>query len=76
YSLQEIKGLDSFETGAVTDMQGMFRNTAVSDLDLSSFDTRQVTDMNAMFAESRNLEKIDLSTFDTQQVTDMGMMFM
>ncbi|WP_270345610.1 BspA family leucine-rich repeat surface protein [Lactococcus petauri] len=74
-SLQEIKGLDAFETEHVRNMEGMFRNTAVHELDLSSFDTGQVTDMNAMFAEMNNIRALDLSSFETSNVRLMTYMF-
>ena len=74
-SLQEIKGLDAFETEHVRNMEGMFRNTAVHELDLSSFDTSSVTDMFRMFAHTHNLKSLDLRGFDTRAVTNMEEMF-
>lgn len=70
-----LKGLDTFETGNVTNMKSMFTATGMDVLDLSSFNTSKVTDMNVMFSQNgTNLKKI-IGVFDTSNVTKMAGMF-
>lgn len=68
----ELSGLD---TCSVTNMQGMFRNTALTSLDLSNFNTENVTDMAGMFCDVDNLTSLDLTPLNTSNVTDMHYMF-
>ena len=71
---KEIKGLKSFNTSNVINMDNMFYDTWVTELDLSSFDTSKVTNMRQMFMNSQ-METLDLSSFDTKNVTNMDNMF-
>ena len=76
-SLEEIKGLDKFDTSNVTDMSGMFEYClSLIELDLSNFDTSNVTDMSYMFFKCESLTNLDLSNFDASNVTNMGSMFL
>ena len=81
YMFNEMKYLTSieingFDTSSVTNMNGMFSNTALKSLDLGdSFDTSNVTMMVAMFGNCTALESLDLSSFDTSKVTTMYFMF-
>ncbi len=52
----------------------MFRDSKVTELDMSSFDTSKVTDMSHMFRDSKVTE-LDMSSFDTSNVTNMVGMF-
>ena len=74
--LQEIKGLENFDTGKVTTMQAMFvHQIKLKELNLSSFDTSNVENMNYMFG-ALNVEKVYVSSkWNTSKVTDSTDMF-
>ena len=75
-ALEEIHGLDNFNTSEVTDMSRMFAGCgALRSLDVSRFDTAKVTDMNEMFKDCKGLTTLDLSNFQTSEVKDMREMF-
>ncbi|MFK4889886.1 bacterial Ig-like domain-containing protein [Lactococcus petauri] len=77
HNLSEIKGLNAFNTSAVTTMYGMFWHAeALTSLDLSAFDTSVVEDMSWMFANTHALTELDISSFNTAAVTDMQAMFL
>ena len=74
--LQEIDGLDKFDTSNVTDMSGMFDGcSALITIDVSNFDTSNVTSMSTMFNDCKSLTTIDVSNFDTGNVKGMWHMF-
>ena len=81
--LQEIDGLDKFDTSNVTDISYMFYGCYyLKTLDVSKFNTGNVTDMSHMFGGQygylNGMEKvttIDVSNFDTSNVTSMCGMF-
>ena len=74
-SLTEIKGLETWDTSNVTNMQNMFGINALINLDVSKFDTSKVIYMNSMFEGSPSLTNIiGLENFDTSQVTNMDYM--
>ena len=63
--LQEIDGLDKFDTSNVTDMSGMFDGcSALITIDVSNFDTSKVIHMGGMFYGCSALTTIDLSKLD------------
>lgn len=68
---------DRFDTSAVVDMYGMFRDCRRLEgvLNLTIFQTASVTEMGEMFAGMLSVETIDLSSFDTSNVTGMRGMF-
>ena len=67
---------DNFNTSKVTNMTGMFRNSArLASLDLSNFDTSNVTSMESMFKSSFTMTSLDVSNFNTSKVTNMKNMF-
>ena len=76
-----IVGLENWDTGSVTDMQGMFQSagSAISGsgiyLDISAWDTGNVTTMQSMFQGARMMSAVDLSGWNTGNVTHMGGMF-
>ena len=75
-ALQEIKGIENFDTSNVTNMRIMFQNcTNLTNLNLSNFNTSKVTDMGYMFNDCSSLTTLDLSGFNTSNVTDMEYMF-
>ena len=68
--------ISSFDTGNVTNMEGMFELCkSLKSLDVSSFNTSKVSSMNSMFASCSSLTQLDVSNFDTRNVTDMKSMF-
>ena len=74
--LEQIIGLDTWDTSNITDMSNMFggcRN--LLSLDLSSWNTSNITDMIEMFGGCWNLKSLDVSGFDTSKVTNMRNMF-
>ena len=80
-SLEEIKGIENFDTSKVTTMlygaRGLFANCKnLKSLDLSKWViTSSVTDMSYMFSGCSSLTSLDLSNFDTSNVTSMSSMF-
>ena len=71
-NLTKIKGLKSFDTSNVTNMNDMFDYcTSINDLDVSNFDTSNVTSMRYMFSNCFSLENLDVSGWNTQNVTNM-----
>ena len=75
YGAKEIYNIQNLNTSNVTDMTAMFRETVLTNLDLSSFDTSQVTSMINMFYECNSLTNLDVNNWNTSQVTDMRGMF-
>ncbi|EGO7566526.1 BspA family leucine-rich repeat surface protein [Enterococcus faecalis] len=73
-NLQKLD-LSGFDTGKVTNMEGMFWKSSLKQLDVSNFDTRNVTTMEEMFGYLLEIEELNLSNFDTSQVTNMSYMF-
>lgn len=70
-----LKGLGTWDTSKVTDMDNMFNQNRSLLLSVEGWDTRNVTSMYAMFAYCSNIEYLDLSKWDTSKVTDMAGMF-
>jgi len=69
-----LKGLSSFDTSKVTNMDYMFQNTGFVNLDLNNFNTSKVTDMNYMFGNTNKLQEVR-GNFDTSLVTNMNHLF-
>ena len=66
----------NFNTENVTDMNMMFMETKVTNLDLSMFNTSQVKNMYRLFRGCSELETINFgNNFDTSNVTTMAEMF-
>ena len=75
-ALEEIKGIQNFNTKNVENMKGMFYCCSnLTTLNISNFNTSNVTDMSYMFIQCRNLSEIELSKFDTKKVINMDLMF-
>lgn len=75
-ALTEIKGLDKWDTSAVTSMNGMFSdNTALTSLDLSSWNVSKVESFGSMFSRTTSITSIDLTGWDTSSAIDMNSMF-
>jgi surface protein len=67
------KSIASWDTGKVTDMNGMFYGCRYFDYPLP-WNTGKVTDMKAMFADCTNFDQ-DLSNWNMEHVTDTQYMF-
>ena len=76
-NLEEIKGIEKFNTCKVVNMSYMFYNCYnLKYLDLSNFDTSNVNDLNHMFSGCFNLREIKgINNFNTNKVINMGSMF-
>ena len=74
--LEEIEGLDLFDTGISTSMYYTFGHCHnLKSVDLSHFNTENVTTMQYAFNACWKLASIDCSTFNTSKVTSMNQMF-
>ncbi len=67
--------LNTFDTGNVTDMNGMFWYSGINKINVRHFDTRNVVNMRCMFCGCEGLTSLDLGSFDTGNVTNMESMF-
>jgi len=75
-SLQNIEGLENFDTSQVKNMANMFSYCAsLTSINISNFITSSVTDMSSMFFFCVSLTSINISNFITSSVTDMSSMF-
>ena len=75
-ALTEIKGLDKWDTSAVTNINAMFSNdTALTSLDLSSWNVSKVESFGSMFSGMDNLSTLNLTGWDTSSAIDMNSMF-
>ena len=70
----EVIGLDLFDTSNVLDIQQMFRESNVLNLDLSSFDTSKINSFLNVFSSSK-ATYIDVSSFDTKNASSMASIF-
>ena len=76
YNLQSIEGFALLETGAMTNMDGMFAEcNELTSIDFSNLDTSNVTSMEQVFSTNVKLTSLDLSNFNTSKVTNMCGMF-
>lgn len=74
--LEEIKGLENFDTSKVQNMNATFQGlTSIKNLNLSNFDTSNVTEMQSMFCQSYSLEYLDLRSFDFTKVNSLHSAF-
>ena len=75
-SLENIIGLENWDTSGVLRFTGMFRGTSFATLDLSTFDVSSALRLDSMFRGTSNLtEIIGLDSWDTGNVQTMGWMF-
>ena len=77
-NLTDIRGLNEWQTGKVTDMSEMFEDCSkLTDLTpLTNWQTGKVTDMSEMFYGCSNLTSLaELADWDTGHVTQMQEMF-
>ncbi len=74
--LEQIEGLDLFDTGISTSMHSTFGHCHnLQSVDLSHFNTENVTSMQYVFNACWKLGSIDCSSFNTSKVTSMNQMF-
>lgn len=76
--LTDISGLESWQTGTVTNMDSMFDDDgSLFDISaLKNWKTTAVTDMKSMFGNDGKISDISaLQNWDTSKVTDMASMF-
>jgi len=66
---------ENLDTGRTTSMARMFRDVALTSLDLTGFDTSAVTDMSYMFYNCNKLHTLDVTGWDTGNVTTTRCMF-
>ena len=70
--LQQIIGIETFNTGEVTTFAHMFRGTNLLSLDLSHWNTSSLTaaasgeGISGTFRDMRSLESLDISSWDTR----------
>ena len=75
-SLENIEGIETWDTSNVTTMQSMFNYChKLISLNISNWDTNNVTNMAWMFQECQSLTSLDLSNWNTGNVTNMTYMF-
>lgn len=75
-ALTEIKGLDKWDTSAVTSMNNMFGdNDSLTSLDLSSWNVSKVESFDTMFYRMKSLSSINLSGWNTSSAISMMSMF-
>lgn len=74
-ALKDLDIIKTFNTSAGTNMDSMFKNNKISEIDVSNFDTANVTDMGSMFMNMDGLSTLDISNFDTRKVQDMSYLF-
>ncbi|MBO4813600.1 MAG: BspA family leucine-rich repeat surface protein [Muribaculaceae bacterium] len=75
--LTSITGMEYLNTGAVTNMCGMFYQARnLKSVDLSHFETHNVVNMSGMFFSCHAFTSLDLRSFDTRNVQTMTTMFM
>ena len=77
YNLEEIKGLNTWNTSTITDMSQMFfEDSKLTSLDVGNWNTSNVTTMANMFQRASGITSLDLSRWNTSNVTNMTAMFM
>ena len=70
-----ITGIENLETGLTTNMDSMFRDSKVRELNLNKFNTSNVTSMQHMFSNCSSIEILDVSNFDTSKVKSLEATF-
>lgn len=74
--LNEIIGLDKWDTSSVTDMSYMFREcSSLQQIDVSKWDTSSVTTIEGVFFRCYKLKHADVSGWDTSKVVSPAYAF-
>ena len=75
-NLQEIIGIENWNTSKVISMNGMFYNCRnLTSINLRNFDTSQVLDMDWMFWGCSSLTELNVKNFNTSKLKTMRGMF-
>ena len=75
FAIYSIDFGSGFNTANVTNMNAMFKNSALGALDISFFNTENVTNMANMFEGCGSINNINLSNLNAESVTSMENMF-
>ena len=74
--IKDIYGpISNWNVEAVENMQDIFINKDLENIDLSEWDVSNVTDMSRMFEQSKKTNNIGISNWDVSNVTNMSRMF-
>ncbi|EHV2922801.1 BspA family leucine-rich repeat surface protein, partial [Enterococcus faecalis] len=74
-SANKITGLENLNTSQVINMQGMFADSAVTNLSgINNWDTSKVQDMSVMFYRTR-AQQLNINSWNTTNVKNMKEMF-
>ena len=65
----------NFNTSQVTDMQDMFRNSSIIEIDISNFDMDNVYSCSSMFNSCTNLQKVTMNETHSTKLDSMGSLF-
>ena len=75
-ALQTIVGLENWDTGSVTNMLQLFRESGIKgDLDLTAWDVSNVVNMEDLFYKCGNITSLNLENWDTTACTNIGWAF-
>ncbi len=74
YGLQGTSAFNTWQTGTITDMSGMFWSATLFNQALNNWNTANVTNMFNMF-ENADIFDADITTWNTGSVTNMASMF-
>ncbi|ATI74089.1 BspA family leucine-rich repeat surface protein [Mesoplasma florum] len=69
-----LSAIEKWDTSNVNSMEGTFKLTTFSNIDLSGWNVSNVTNMNWIFADS-DIMNFGISNWDTSSVTNMSNMF-
>ncbi|MBR2673941.1 MAG: BspA family leucine-rich repeat surface protein [Mogibacterium sp.] len=73
-NLTELKGYENLDTSNCTNMEQMFRECGLENIDVSKYDTSKVENMALMFYGS-NAKTIDMTGLNTSKVENFQQMF-
>lgn len=76
FSLEEIEGIENFDTSNVTNFGSMFATCRnLKQLDIKNFITDNATNFSSMFTNCQNLQTLDLGGWQTENVNTLASMF-
>ena len=74
--IKDIYGpISNWNVEAVKDMDSVFTDIDIDNVDLSEWDVSNVTNMKSIFRQSKNANNIGISNWDVSNVTNMSRMF-
>ena len=75
-ALEEIKGLENFDTSNGKNFNSIFQDCAnLTHIDVSKWDTSKAVNLSYIFYNCMKLEEVDVSHFDTSNATELQYMF-